>query len=63
MTVHLTESSEQREPRAAPGPSLPALDLSGAGVLNRDEFTSQLKAAIYGTSRGQHPAGTVCECE
>ena len=59
MTVHLTESSEQRELRAAPGPPLPALDLSGAGVLNRDEFTSQLKAAIYGASRGQHPAGTL----
>ena len=59
MTVHLMESSEQREQRAAPAPPLPALDLSGAGVLNRDDFTSQLKAAIYGASRGQHPAGTL----
>ena len=28
-------------------------------MLNRDEYTSQLKAAIYGASRGQHPAGTL----
>ena len=35
--------------------------LSGAGVLNRvrDEYTSQLKAAIYGASRGQHRASTL----
>ena len=58
VTLRLLQSTEPIPSRRTL--TVPALDFSGSGTLNRSDFLSQLKKAIY-PGTGQHRAGALCE--